>query len=90
MLGIPYRETKIEENSRDSVRNHSAEENITRNFLPWNKNTSKLSEFCSKAFRGRKQETFVLDHFLKARQPKISGKNSLRKDYICGTDKSFC
>jgi hypothetical protein len=40
------------ENSRNSVPNHSAEEKNTRNFVTWNKNRSKLSEFCSEPFRG--------------------------------------
>ena len=44
MLGILYHGTKIEANSRNFVRNHSAEEKTTRNSVPWNKNRSKLSE----------------------------------------------
>jgi hypothetical protein len=35
---------------RNSVPNPSAEEKTTRNSVPWNKNTSKLSEFRFKAF----------------------------------------
>ncbi len=34
-------------NSRNSVPNPSAEENITRNSVPWNKNRRKLAEFRS-------------------------------------------
>ncbi len=45
MLGIPYRETNIEANSRNSVPNHSAEEKTTQNSVPWNKNRSKLKHF---------------------------------------------
>ncbi len=54
MLGILYRGTKIEANSRNSVLNHSVEEKTTRNSVPWNKNRSKLLEFRSEACLGRK------------------------------------
>jgi hypothetical protein len=37
MLEILYRGTKIEANSRNSVRNHSAKKKTTRNSVPWNK-----------------------------------------------------
>ncbi len=33
--------------------NHTGGKKTTRNSIPWNKNTSKLSEFRSEAFRGR-------------------------------------
>ncbi len=39
------------ENSQNSIPNLSAEEKNARNFVPWNKNRSKLSEFLSEAFR---------------------------------------
>jgi hypothetical protein len=45
-----YRGTKIEANFRNFVPKHFAEEKTSRNFIPWNKNKSKLSEFCSEAF----------------------------------------
>ncbi len=38
---------------RNSIMNHSTEEKKARNFVPWNKNRRKLSEFRSKPFRGR-------------------------------------
>jgi hypothetical protein len=44
-----FRET---ENFRNSVPNRPAEEKNARNSVPWNKNRSKLSEFCSEPFRG--------------------------------------
>ncbi len=40
-LGIPFRGTKIEANSWNSVPNHSAGENTTRNSLPCNKKQKK-------------------------------------------------
>ena len=46
-------DTKIEEYSQNSLPNPSAEEKTTRNFVPWNKYRSKLSEFRSEPFRGR-------------------------------------
>jgi hypothetical protein len=46
------RGTKIEANSHNSVPNHSAEENTTRNSVPWNQNRCKFSEFRSEPFRG--------------------------------------
>ncbi len=52
-LGITFRGTKIEAYSRNSIPNPFAEEKTTRNSVPWNKNRSKLLEFCSKPFRGR-------------------------------------
>jgi hypothetical protein len=52
-LRIPLHETKLKENSHNSVPNPSAEENTTRNSVPCNQNRSKLSEFSSKPFRGR-------------------------------------
>jgi hypothetical protein len=36
----------------------------------------------------KKQETLVLNNFLKSRQPK-NFKNIVSKDYFSGTDKSF-
>ncbi len=56
MLGILYRGTEIEANSRNSFRNHSVEEETTRNSIPW-KNTSKLSEFRSEPFHGRENNS---------------------------------
>jgi hypothetical protein len=53
ILGILYHGTKLDANARNSVLNHSAEENTTRNSVPWNKNISKYLEFCSEPFRGR-------------------------------------
>jgi hypothetical protein len=48
MLGIPWRGTKIEANSRNFVLNHSPEEKkTTQNSIPWNEKRSKLSDFCS-------------------------------------------
>jgi hypothetical protein len=49
-----FRGTKFDANTWNSVPNHSAEEKTTWNFVPWNKNRSKLSEFCSEAFCGQK------------------------------------
>jgi hypothetical protein len=46
------------ENSRNSVPNRSAEEKNARNSVPWNNIRSKLSEFCSKPFRGREKTTW--------------------------------
>jgi hypothetical protein len=54
-LGIPFGGTKIEENTWNSVPNHSAEEKPTRNSVPWNKNRSRLSEFRSEACLGGKK-----------------------------------
>jgi hypothetical protein len=54
MFSIPFRGTKIEANSWNSVPNHSAEEKTSRNPVPYNKNKSKFSEFCTEAFRRRK------------------------------------
>jgi hypothetical protein len=45
--------TKIEEYSQNSLPNPSAEEKTTRNFIPWKKYRSKLSEFRSEPFCGR-------------------------------------
>jgi hypothetical protein len=42
-----------EANSQNSVLNPSAEENTTRNSVPWNQNRCKFSEFRSEPFRGR-------------------------------------
>jgi hypothetical protein len=44
-------------NSRNSVPNPSAEEKTTRNFVPWNKNRSKLTEFRSEPFSGRENNS---------------------------------
>ncbi len=52
-LGIPFHETKIDANSRNSVPNHSAEENTTRNSFPCNKNWRIHSECRSEPFHGR-------------------------------------
>ncbi len=53
-LGILFRGTKIEANTWNSVLNHSAEKKTTPNSVPENKSKSKLSEFHSEAFHGRK------------------------------------
>jgi hypothetical protein len=45
------------ENSRNSVPNHSAEEKNARNSFLWNKNRNNLSEFRSKPFRGRENNS---------------------------------
>jgi hypothetical protein len=42
MLRIPFHVTKIEANFKNSILNQSVEEKTTRNFIPWNKNKSKL------------------------------------------------
>ncbi len=42
MLGIPFHVTKIEANFKTSIPNQSVEDKTTRNFIPWNKNRSKL------------------------------------------------
>ncbi len=52
MLGILYHGTKIEGNSRNSVLDHSGEEEPTRNSIPWSKNRSKLLEIRSEACLG--------------------------------------
>jgi hypothetical protein len=52
-----YHRTKIEANSWNSVLNHSADEKLTRNFVPWNKKRSKQLEFCSEPFRGRENNS---------------------------------
>ncbi len=65
-------------NFRYSVPNPSAEEKTTRNSVPWNKNRSKLLEFRSEPFRGRKNNSE------KTRQRKISKK--WQKDDFWGTD----
>jgi hypothetical protein len=57
MLGILYRGTKIESNSRNSVPNHSPQEKNARNSVPWNKNRSKLSELHSEPFRVRENNS---------------------------------
>jgi hypothetical protein len=49
MLGILYCGIKIEVNTWNSVPNHSAEDETTRNSVLWNKNRSILSEFRSDA-----------------------------------------
>ncbi len=56
MFRTPFRGTKIEANFWNSVPNHSVppEEKRSRNLVPWNKNKSKLSDFCTEAFRRRK------------------------------------
>ncbi len=46
-LGIPFRGTKIEAKFHNSVPKPSAEENRTRNSVPWNQNRCKFSEFRS-------------------------------------------
>ncbi len=51
---------KIEVNSHNSVPNPSAEENTTRNSVPWNQNRCKFSEFCSEPFRGREHNSEFL------------------------------
>ncbi len=51
------RGTKIEANSRNSVRNPSAEEKTTRNSILWKKNKSKLSECRSEPFRKRENNS---------------------------------
>ncbi len=78
MLGISYCKTKEEANSRNSLPNHLVEEKTTRNFVPWYKilfrsisRKKTCSQFCL-----LEQETFVLNHFLKKRQPKISKRVS--------------
>jgi hypothetical protein len=53
-LGILYRRTKIEANSRNFDSNHSTADKPTRNSVPWNKKRSKLSEFRSEACIGQK------------------------------------
>jgi hypothetical protein len=42
MLGIPYRGTKLKQNSWNFVPNHSVEEKTYRNSVPWNMDNSKL------------------------------------------------
>jgi hypothetical protein len=42
-----------DKHSHNSVPNPSADENTTRNSVPWNQNRSKFSEFRSEPFRGR-------------------------------------
>ncbi len=54
MLRILYLWTETEANFRNFVLEDFAEERTARNSVPWNKNLSKLSEFCSEAFCGRK------------------------------------
>jgi hypothetical protein len=45
------------ENPHNTVSNPSAEEKITRNFIPLNKNRRKLSEFPSEHFNGRENNS---------------------------------
>jgi hypothetical protein len=52
-LRIPFRRTKIEANSWNSLPNSSMEEKTSQNSVPWNKNRNKLSEFRSELFRVR-------------------------------------
>jgi hypothetical protein len=54
MLGILYDGTTIEGNFWKYFLNHSAEEEPTRNSIPWNKKRSKLLEFPFEACLGRK------------------------------------
>ncbi len=58
-LGIPFRGTIIEANSWNSLpfQSPSAEEKTTRHSLLWSKNISKFSEFLSKQFRGRENDS---------------------------------
>ncbi len=56
-LGIPFRGTEIEANSRNSLPSPSAEEKTTLNSVAWNKNGSKLSAFRSEPFRGRENNS---------------------------------
>ncbi len=59
-LWIRFCGTKIEVNSHNSVPNPSAEENTTQNSIQWIQNRSKLSEFRSKPFCGRKHNSKFL------------------------------
>ncbi len=59
-LRIPFRGTKKEANFQNSVPNHSAEESTTLNSVTLNQNRRKLSEFCSKPFRGREHNSEFL------------------------------
>ncbi len=67
-LGIPFRGTKIEANSHNSVPNPSAEENTTRNSVPWYQNECKFLEFRSEHSAKEKPTQN------KTRQPNISIK----------------
>jgi hypothetical protein len=51
-LGISFRGTKTEANSRNSLPNPSEEEKTPRNSVLWYENRSKISEFRSEPFRG--------------------------------------
>ncbi len=64
---VPW--NKNQANSRNSFPNNSVEEKTTRNFrlVPKHFTDKTCSPFCL-----LEQETFVLNHFLKTRQPKIS------------------
>ncbi len=67
MLGIPYRGTKLEANSRHSVPNHFTEEKTTRNTIPWNKNRTNRSELIPRNFSGKKfrfQPLQIQENFL--------------------------
>jgi hypothetical protein len=70
-----------EENSRNSIPNHSAEEKKARNSVLWNKNRSKLSEFRSKQFRGREIDL----KFRSVGKKEANSQNSVRKH---ASDKS--
>jgi hypothetical protein len=55
VLGIPYRRTKIEAISRNSIPNHYTEEKTTLNSDPWNKKKQPFEILFRAISRKRKQ-----------------------------------
>jgi hypothetical protein len=89
-LGIPFRGTKTEAIAQNSIPNHSAEKKTTRDSVPWYKNRSKLSEFCSEPFHGR--ENNLEFHSVEKNRSKLSEFHSepIREvkttwNLVCGT-----
>ncbi len=72
-LGIPFRGTEIE--AKSSFPNPSAEEKTTRNSVHRNRNTCKLSEFPSKPFSGRENNSEFRSESFRGRE-NISEQNA--------------
>ncbi len=75
LLGIPFRGTKIEENSRNSGPNYSAEENTIRNSFPCNKKEKQSvgMPFWTIPWKRTNSEQNVAAEYF---------KNSIRKDSL--------
>ncbi len=78
-LGIPFRGTKIEVNFHNSVLNPSAEENTTRNSVPWNQNRCKFLEFRFEPFHGRERNS---DFLSEQQKIEINSRNSVPKHSV--------